>query len=103
MGEQIVPRVMKRAGCTRAEQDAIMMEAIQSLTFDSNKVTLPTMVHALELSSGSEKAASFVQKLPKPDRFLYGSSWAPDFQSRHRCLIHSVHRDVASNPEVPSR
>eukprot|EP00746_Dinoflagellata_sp_MGD_P125850 gnl/MRDRNA2_/MRDRNA2_60727_c0_seq2.p1 gnl/MRDRNA2_/MRDRNA2_60727_c0~~gnl/MRDRNA2_/MRDRNA2_60727_c0_seq2.p1 ORF type:complete len:278 (-),score=57.73 gnl/MRDRNA2_/MRDRNA2_60727_c0_seq2:233-1066(-) len=91
--EQIIPRLMKKAGCTRAEQDAVMMETIQSLTFEGNRVALPAMVHALKLSSGSEKAASFVEKLPKPDRFLYSSSWAPDFQSRHCCLIRSVHKD----------
>jgi len=98
--EDIVPHVIKRAGITRAEQDALMIETIQSLTFNSNKVVLPAMVHALELSSGSEKAAAFVQNLPLPDRFLYGSSWAPDFQSRHQCLVRSVHRDQSSNPEA---
>jgi iron-sulfur cluster repair protein YtfE (RIC family) len=98
--EKIVPRLMKRAGCTRAEQDAVMMETIQSLTFNSNKVVLPIMVHALELSSGSEKAKAFVQNLPLPDRFLYSSSWAPDFQSRHQRLIRSVHRDEVTNPET---
>jgi hypothetical protein len=101
--EQIVPRLIKKAGCTRAEQEAVMMETIQSLTFDSNRVALPTMVHALKLSSGSEKAEAFVQNLPLPDRFLYSSSWALDFQSRHRKLIRSVHKDEASNPEVSSK
>lgn len=96
--EKIVPRLIKRAGCTRAEQEALVMETIQSLTFNSNRVTLPTMVHALKLSSGSEQAASFVQNLPSEDRSLYTSSWARDFQSRHRCLIRSVHRDEVSNP-----
>jgi len=98
--EEIVPRLIKKAGCTRAEQDTLMMETIQSLTFNSNKVVLPIMVHALRLSSGLEKAEAFVQNLPLPDRFLYTSSWAPDFQTRHRLLIRSVHKDETSNPEV---
>jgi hypothetical protein len=91
--EKIIPRLIKKAGCTRAEQEAVVMETIQSLTFNSNRITLPTMVHALKLSSGSEKAASFLQNLPLEDQSLYSSSWAPDFQSRHRCLICSVHKD----------
>jgi len=98
--EEIVPRLIKKAGCTRAEQDTLMMETIQSLTFNSNKVVLPIMVHALMLSSGLEKAEAFVQNLPLPDRFLYTSSWAPDFQTRHQLLIRSVHKDETSNPEV---
>ena len=98
--EKLFPRLMRRAACTRAEQDAMMMETIQSLTFNGNKVVLPTMIHALKLSSGSDKAAAFVEKLPMPDRFLYRSSWAPDFQFRHRRLIRSVHRDEVSNPEA---
>lgn len=98
--EEIYPRLIKKAGCTRAEQDAFMMETIQSLTFNGNKVVLPTMIHALELSSGEEKAASFVEKLPKPDRFLYTSSWAPDFKARHQCLLRSVNKDGNSNPKA---
>merc|ERR1711937_1076843 len=62
--EEIVSRLIKKAGCTRAEQDAVMMETIQSLTFEGNKVVLPTNVYALQLSSGSEKAAEFVKNLP---------------------------------------
>lgn len=98
--EESMPHLMKKAGFTRAEQDAMMLKNIQSLTFDSNRAVLPTMVHALECSSGPEKAAAFVQNLPLPDRFLYSSSWAPDFQSRHLGLIKSVHKDEGTNPEA---
>eukprot|EP00746_Dinoflagellata_sp_MGD_P125849 gnl/MRDRNA2_/MRDRNA2_60727_c0_seq1.p1 gnl/MRDRNA2_/MRDRNA2_60727_c0~~gnl/MRDRNA2_/MRDRNA2_60727_c0_seq1.p1 ORF type:complete len:331 (-),score=41.49 gnl/MRDRNA2_/MRDRNA2_60727_c0_seq1:217-1149(-) len=91
--------LMKRAGITHAEGDAMTIRAIRSLSFNSNKVVLPILVHALECSSGVEAGTGFVKKLPQPVQVQYSARWAQDFQSRHRALICSVHKDELENPE----
>jgi hypothetical protein len=98
--EEIVPPSIKKAGFTNAELNAMTMKIIQSVPFDNNKLVLPSMVHALRMSEGPEKAAAFVQNLPKPDRFLYSSSWDADFNGRHLGLIRSVNRDEVINPQA---
>lgn len=96
--EEIISRLIKKVGL--AEQKTMMTKIIQTSDFNSKKVAVPTMVHALECCLGQEKAASLVQNLPLQDRLLYNFSWASDFQSRHRGLIRSVHRDENRNPEA---
>merc|ERR1719313_2668013 len=96
--EEIVPPLIKKAGFTNAELSGMTIKIIQSLPFDNNKLVLPSMAHALRMSEGPEKAAAFVQNLPKPDRFLFCSSWDADFNGRHLVLIRSVNRDQVTNP-----
>jgi len=96
--EEVMPCLLREAGFSLADQEAVMVKIIESWSLSGKSVVVPTMVHALERSAGPEKATAFVQSLPYGIRFLHSYFWDPDFKARQQGLIHSVRRDEVKNP-----
>jgi len=97
--EEVIPRLLREGGFTQEEEGAVVQKIIQSLGLDGNRKALPTMLHALALWAGDDKAEAFVsQNLPLPIQCFYKLAWLPDFQKRHMGLLASLDEGVDTNP-----